>query len=66
MITFINIKRKNKMKTLKIKLKIIRNKILEIKLHKKVTVYQNEVQQKASCWAEEKVTISEREMEMEA
>lgn len=35
MITFINIKRKNKMKTLKIKLKIIRNKILEIKLHKK-------------------------------
>lgn len=35
MITFINIKRKNKMKTLKIKLKIIRNKILEIKLYKK-------------------------------
>lgn len=35
MITFISIKRKNKMKTLKIKLKIRRNKILEIKLYKK-------------------------------
>ena len=30
-----HIKRKNKMKTLKIKLKIRRNKILEIKLYKK-------------------------------